>query len=64
MDFVKERKTKAQATVGTATGGILRFRTDGGGEYVNKELREFFLSEGIIHEISPTYSHESNGISE
>ena len=64
MDFVKECKTQAQVTVSTITGGILRFRTDGSGEYVNKELREFFQSEGIIHEMSPPYSHESNGIAE
>ena len=57
MDLVKERKTPAQAT-------IPRFRTDGGGEYVNKELREFFESQGIIHETSPPYSRESNGIAE
>ena len=65
-DFVKERKTQAQTTTDTATttGGILCFRTDGSGEYVNHELREYFKSEGIIHEMSPPYSHESNGIAE
>ena len=61
MDFVKERKT--QAGTGSVSH-ILRFTTDYGGEYVNKELKEFFESERIIHEISPPYSHESNGIAE
>jgi hypothetical protein len=43
---------------------ILRFRTDNGGEYVNENLKEFFTSEGIIHELTPAYSHESNGVAE
>jgi len=55
--FIKERKQQDKAH-------IPRFRTDGGGEYVNKELREFFAEEGIIHKITPPYSHESNGIAE
>ena len=43
---------------------ILRFRTDNGGEYVNKELEQFFTTEGITHELTPPYSHESNGVAE
>ena len=59
-DFIKERKTQPQMTTDTTIGGILYFRTDGSGGSVNKELCEYFESEGIIHEIRPPYSHESN----
>ena len=61
--FVKERKTQPQMTTDTIISGILHFRTDGGGECVNKELYEYLESEGMIHEMSPPYSHESNGLS-
>ena len=40
------------------------FRTDNGGEYVTKDLKGFFASKGIIHEFSPLYSPESNGVAE
>jgi len=40
------------------------FRTDNGGEYVTKDLKGFFTSKGIIHEFSPPYSPESNGVAE
>src|SRR5258705_702976 len=56
-DFVRERQHQDKASV-------LRFRTDGGGEYVNQDLREFFTQNGIVHEITPAYSYESNGIAE
>jgi transposase InsO family protein len=55
-DFVSEHDRQGQS--------ILRFRTDNGGEYVNKELEGFFQSKGIIHELTPAYSHESNGVAE
>jgi len=38
------------------------FRTDNGGEYVTKDLKGFFESKGIIHEFTPPYSPESNGV--
>ena len=40
------------------------FQTDNGGEYVTKDLKGFFASKGIIHEFSPPYSPESNGVAE
>jgi len=40
------------------------FRTDNGGEYVTKALKRFFKSKGIIHEFTPPYSPESNGVAE
>jgi len=39
-------------------------RTDNGREYVTKDLKGFFTSKGIIHEFSPPYSPESNGVAE
>jgi transposase InsO family protein len=43
---------------------VQRIGTDNGGEYVNKELEDFFRSTRIIHALSPPYSHESNGVAE
>ena len=43
---------------------ILRFRTDNGGEYVNNTLQTFFKNHGILHETTPAYNHESNGVAE
>jgi hypothetical protein len=43
---------------------VMRIRTDNGGEYVNKDLENFFKELGIIHDPTPPYSHESNGVAE
>jgi transposase InsO family protein len=44
---------------------ILRFRTDGGGEYIiNKDITNYFDSQGIAHEPTPPYTPESNGVAE
>jgi len=40
------------------------FRTDDGGEYVTKDLKGFVESKGIIHEFTPPYSPEPNGVAE
>ena len=39
---------------------IKRIRYDRGGEYI--PLKDYCENEGIIHEVTPPYSHESNGI--
>lgn len=57
MNFLKERKNQDSAHV-------LRSRTDRGGEYVNAEPKESFASEGVIHEVTHPYFHESNGMAE
>jgi len=40
------------------------FRTDQGGEYVNKELETYFKSNGIKHQTTAAYSQKSNGTAE
>lgn len=54
--WIKEQKTRGNV--------VLRWRNDGGGEYINDELDSFFGSEGIKQEVTPPYSHESNGVAE
>jgi hypothetical protein len=43
---------------------IKRLRTDRGGEYDSNSLSEFCEQNGIVHEVTPPYSPESNGIAE
>jgi len=43
---------------------IKRFRTDNGEQYVNTAMLTLFDKHGIVHDLSPTYSLESNGIAE
>jgi transposase InsO family protein len=56
-DFVTEMEHQHHKAPGA-------FRTDNGGEYVTKDLKGFFESKGIIHEFTPPYSPESNGVAE
>jgi len=56
-DFVAEMELQNHKTPAT-------FRTDNGGEYVTKDLKGSFASKGNIHEFSPPYSPESNGVAE
>jgi hypothetical protein len=39
-------------------------RTDGGGEFCNKELKLYFAERGIIHQVTAPYSPQSNGAAE
>jgi len=41
---------------------IKRIRSDRGGDYLS--LNAFCEKEGIIHEVTPPYSLESNGVAE
>ncbi|KAI0993196.1 hypothetical protein K3495_g14988, partial [Podosphaera aphanis] len=43
---------------------IQRWRTDNGGEFVNQTMSTFFRKKGIVHEKTPPYEHERNGIAE
>jgi transposase InsO family protein len=43
---------------------IKRLRTDRGGEYESNPFKEFCKQNDIIHEVTPLYSLESNGVDE
>ena len=43
---------------------IRRFQTDNGGEYINQTLKEFFKSQGILHDTITPHSPQSNGVAE
>ena len=40
------------------------FRTDNGGEYISNELKDHLRQKGIVHQYTPPYSPESNGVAE
>ncbi|KAI3730786.1 hypothetical protein L1987_61963 [Smallanthus sonchifolius] len=40
------------------------FRSDNGTEFLNKQMKEFFDSEGILHQTSCVYTPQQNGIAE
>jgi transposase InsO family protein len=37
---------------------------DHGGEYISTEFSKFWAEHGIIHEVTPPYSPQSNGVAE
>lgn len=39
-------------------------RSDGGGEYINKDLQHFYAKEGIVAQCTTAYSPQSNGVAE
>lgn len=39
-------------------------RADGGGEYVNNDLNNFYAKEGIVPQFTTAYSPQSNGVAE
>ena len=39
-------------------------RTDGGGEYTSKDFEDFCKSEDIVHEVTPPYTPQHNGLAE
>jgi transposase InsO family protein len=41
---------------------IKHIHSDNGGEYFNNELKDFFLTRGVIHTLTLLYSPETNGI--
>jgi len=55
--FISARHTQDKVT-------IKRFRTDNGGEYANAAMLTLLVKKGIVHDLSPAQSHESNGVTE
>jgi len=51
--FINARHTQDNAT-------IKRFKTDNGGAYLNAAMLILLDKQGIVHDLSPAYSHESN----
>jgi hypothetical protein len=43
---------------------IKKLKTDNRGEYVNKEMIAFLETKNTIHNLSPPYTHNSNGLLE
>lgn len=39
-------------------------RTDRGGEFVNKQMQQYFKEKGIIHQLTAPYTPEQNGVAE
>lgn len=72
--WVKFLKVKSDATSTTAEilnhietqydVRVKRFRSDNGGEYTSNALETLFAKRGIVHDTTPPYSPESNGVAE
>ncbi|PKU78060.1 Retrovirus-related Pol polyprotein from transposon TNT 1-94 [Dendrobium catenatum] len=45
-------------------GSIQKFRSDGGGEFVNNTFKSYLLQHGIEHQLSCPYTPEQNGLVE
>ena len=43
---------------------IKRLRDDRGGEYISNDFSQFCAKHDIIHEVTPPYSPQSNGVAE
>ena len=61
LDYFKIYKTEVENQLERK---IKRLRLDRGGEYFPKIFDEFCEEHGIIHERTPPYSPESNGVAE
>lgn len=62
---VFERFKEFKALVETQLNRRIKvLRTDGGGEYVNKNMKQFMSSCGIIHQITTPHTPQLNGMSE
>lgn len=72
MDFPLKSKSDVAAVIKTfvpfvenmLSCSLKIFRSDGGGEFVNNVLHEYFSVKGIIHQRSCPYTPEQNGVAE
>lgn len=60
-DRIKEYVSFCENHFGTKPKVI---RSDGGGEYLNKDLSTFYAKEGIVAQCTTAYSPQSNGVAE
>ena len=60
--FEKFREFKNVAENQTGKS-IKHFRSDRGGEYLSQEFQEFLKANGIIHQMTPPYTPQHNGVS-
>ncbi|EIW71771.1 hypothetical protein TREMEDRAFT_27029, partial [Tremella mesenterica DSM 1558] len=60
-DIVRQCISKLEKQLGERVRVI---RSDGGGEFDSLDMREFYLSAGINHYITPRYTPELNGVAE
>ena len=51
VELAQERKLKS-------------FRSDNGGEYTSKALKEFFAAKGVEHQLTVAYTPQQNGVAE
>jgi transposase InsO family protein len=61
LDYFKIYKAKVENQLERM---IKRLRSDHGGEYFPKIFDEFYEEHSIIHERTPPYSPQSNGVAE
>jgi hypothetical protein len=43
---------------------VKTLRSDGGGEFCNNEFRDWLANSGIIHQVTPPYTPQMNGVAE
>ena len=61
VNHVKDYIPKAERITGNK---VKWFHSDGGGEYINNELSEYFSKQGIKYETTCSYTPQNNGVAE
>jgi transposase InsO family protein len=61
LEYFKIYKAEVENQLGKT---IKRLRSDRGGEYIPRDFSEYCEENGIIHEYTPPYSPQSNGVAE
>jgi transposase InsO family protein len=61
LEQFKEWKALREKELGKQ---VMRFHTDGGGEYTSKKFAQSLKSEGILKETTTPYTPQSNGVIE